>query len=72
VLFAFSYNATHWAWTEFARYALPGLPFVLISLADWFPARRLVLWPLGGLMAVLAAASALNARQALNRLLEML
>jgi hypothetical protein len=56
----YTYNYPHWARGNFARFAIPILPFVLIALDRWVPEDRRVLWVLGVVMAVLAAASALG------------
>ncbi len=45
--FLFSYNATSWGWQEFPRFALPVLPFILVALARWLPARRRLIWGFG-------------------------
>jgi len=56
----FTYNYPYWARGNFARFAIPILPFVLLALYRWLPKDRRVLWALGGLSSVLAAVSALG------------
>ena len=56
----YTYNYPHWARGNFARFAIPILPFVLIALDQWVPKDRRVLWVLGVSMSVLAGASALG------------
>lgn len=56
----YTYNYPHWARGNFARFAIPILPFVLIALDRWVPKDRRVLWVLAVVMSVLAAASALG------------
>lgn len=56
----YTYNYPHWARGSFSRFSIPILPFVLIALDRWIPKDRRVLWGLGVVMSVLAAASALG------------
>jgi hypothetical protein len=56
----YTYNYPHWARGNFARFSLPILPFVLIALDRWVPKDRRVVWTLGILSPILAAASALG------------
>jgi hypothetical protein len=56
----YTYNYPHWARGNFPRFSIPILPFVLIALDRWVPKDRRVLWALGVVMSVLAAASALG------------
>jgi hypothetical protein len=56
----FTYNYPYWARGNFARFAIPVLPFVLLSLHRWIPKDRRVLWPLAIVMPLLAACSALG------------
>lgn len=58
----FTYNYPHWARGNFARFSIPILPFVLLSLYRWIPKDRRVLWALALLMPLLAAASAIGIR----------
>jgi hypothetical protein len=51
----FTYNSSRWAINEFVRFAIPALPFVLVSLRDWIPKSRIVLYGLGMLFAFIAA-----------------
>ncbi len=56
----FAYNYPMWARSNFARFAIPILPFVLLALYRWLPKDRRVLWPLGIITTILAASSALG------------
>ena len=56
----YTYNYPHWARGNFARFAIPILPFVLLALYRWLPRDRRVLWGIGIMASVLAAASALG------------
>lgn len=56
----FTYNYSYWARGDFARFAIPILPFVLLVLYRRIPKDRRVLWGLGVLFSVLAASSALG------------
>lgn len=56
----FTYNYPYWARGNFARFAIPILPFVLLVLYRWIPKDRRVLWGLGALFSVLAGSSALG------------
>jgi hypothetical protein len=66
----FTYNYPHWARGNFARFAIPIIPFVLLALYRWIPKDRRVLWALGVVSSILAAASAIginNIAQILRR-----
>jgi hypothetical protein len=56
----YTYNYPHWARGNFQRFSIPILPFVLIALYRWIPKDRRLLWALGTVMTVLAAASAVG------------
>jgi len=56
----FTYNYPYWARGNFARFAIPILPFVLLALYQWLPKDRRILWGLAIVAPVLAAASALG------------
>lgn len=56
----FTYNYPYWARGNFARFAIPILPFVLLALYRWLPKDRRILWALAVVAPVLAAASALG------------
>jgi hypothetical protein len=64
--FLLTYNSSQWARAEFARFAIPVVPFVLVSLAKWRPDDRRILWALGCVTPVLAAASALGIRNVIR------
>jgi hypothetical protein len=66
----YTYNYPHWARGNFARFAIPIVPFVLLALDRWLPKDRRVLWALGVVTPILAAASAIgigNVTQILRR-----
>jgi hypothetical protein len=54
------YNYPAFARGTFARFAIPIIPFVLLALKRWLPQDRRLLWALGLISPVLAAASALG------------
>jgi hypothetical protein len=56
----YTYNYPHWARGNFARFAIPILPFVWLALYRWLPKDRRVLWSLGVIGPVLAACSAIG------------
>lgn len=56
----FSYNYPMWARSNFARFAIPILPFVLLALYRWVPKDRRILWTIGVASPLLAASSALG------------
>ncbi len=56
----YTYNYPHWARSNFARFAIPIIPFVLVALYRWIPKDRRVLWSVGLMTPVLAAASAVG------------
>ena len=63
------YNYPVFARSNFARFAIPVLPMVLIALSHWLPKDRRILWALGSLSPVLAACSALGIRNVIHRLI---
>lgn len=56
----YTYNYPHWARGNFARFAIPIIPFVLLALDRWIPRDKRVLWVLGVMSPILAAASAIG------------
>lgn len=56
----YTYNYPQWARGNFARFAIPILPFVLLALYRWLPKDRRILWPLGVVGPALAASSAIG------------
>ena len=62
LLAVFCYNYPVFARSNFARFAIPALPIVFIALSRWVPQDRRILWGLGVVSPVLAAASALGIR----------
>jgi hypothetical protein len=69
IAFLFTYNSNEWALAEFPRFAIPVLPMVFIALTRWLPHDRRILWALGVVSPVLAAASALGIRNVAHTLL---
>lgn len=65
----YSYGYPHWARGNFARFAIPIVPFVLLALHGWIPKDRRVLWTLGLISPALAAASAVGLRLVVHRLM---
>jgi hypothetical protein len=66
----YAYNYPHWARGNFARFAIPIIPFVLLALDRWIPKDRRVLWTVAVVSPILAAASAIgisNVAQILRR-----
>jgi len=70
--FIFSYNYAYWAVGNFARFAIPAIPFVLIALNRWLPKDRRVVWALAVICPVLAASSAMGARDVYHKIVGML
>lgn len=64
----FTYNYPHWARSNFARFAIPIVPFVLLALYRWLPKDRRLLWGLGIVSPLLAASSALGVVNVVHRL----
>ena len=64
----FSYNYPSWARSNFARFAIPILPFVFLAVYRWLPKDRRIVWGLGALCAALAACSALGLVNVLHML----
>jgi len=62
ITFLFTYNSQAWARADVVRFAIPVLPFVLLSLRDWIPRQRVIVYSLGILCAGLAACSAIGIR----------
>jgi len=56
----YTYNYPHWARGNFARFAIPILPFALLALYRWIPKDRRVLWCVAVATSILAAASAIG------------
>ena len=67
----FTYNYPSWARSNFARFAIPILPFVLLALYRWLPKDRRLLWGVGVLSSVLAAISAIGVANVLQMLKNM-
>jgi len=62
LIFLFCYNSPQWARAEFARFAIPVLPLIYLSLAEWLPQDRRIVWTLAVISPVLAACSAIGIR----------
>jgi hypothetical protein len=62
IAFIFSYNSSTWARAEFVRFAIPALPFILLSLNNWIPKSRVLLYTAATVCAALAACSAIGIR----------
>jgi hypothetical protein len=60
--FLFCYNSPQWARAEFARFAIPVLPLIYLSIARWVPQDRRIVWTLAVISPVLAACSAIGIR----------
>ena len=69
LLAVFCYNYPAFARSNFARFAIPSLPIVYVALSRWMPQDRRILWALGTISPVLAAASALGIRNVFHALL---
>ena len=69
LLAVFCYNYPVFARSNFARFAIPALPIIFVALSRWVPQDRRILWGLGIVSPVLAAASALGIQNVAHRLL---
>jgi hypothetical protein len=69
IAFLFTYNSQRWAGTEFPRFAIPVIPFLLLSLREWIPKPRAVLYSLSVISPVLAASSALGINNVIHALM---
>jgi hypothetical protein len=66
IAFLFTYSSSQWARAEFVRFAIPILPFVLVSLRKWIPKSRIALYSLASASSALAACSAIGIRNVLQ------
>jgi len=57
-----TYSSREWARTDFPRFALPILPWILVFLYRYLPKNRAVIWTLAVVTPILAAASAIGIR----------
>ncbi len=64
----FSYNLPAFARSNFARFVIPVLPIVFVALSRWMPRDRRILWALGFLCPILAAASAIGIKNVVRLL----
>jgi hypothetical protein len=53
--FLFAYNSPQWAGPNFARFALPIVPVLVLALLPWLPKSLQLLWVAGVVSGVLAA-----------------
>jgi hypothetical protein len=60
----YTYDAPGWSRSNFPRFAIPMLPWILAFLRQYLPKRRPLMWGLAVLTPALAAASAIGIRQA--------
>jgi hypothetical protein len=68
LIFLYTYNSAYWARSNFPRFAIPVLPFVLLALGRWIPKDRRLLFGLGLISPVLAAASAIGVKNVVHTL----
>jgi len=66
VVFLYTYDSPYWARGTFPRFGIPIIPFVLWALLPWIPKSHRLLWALGIVSSVLAAASAIGIRNVLR------
>lgn len=64
--FLYTYNSSYYARGTFPRFALPILPLVLVALDSWIPKDRRILWIIGFISPILAAASAIGIRNVVS------
>jgi hypothetical protein len=64
--FIYTYNSSYWARASFSRFALPVVPLALVALYPWTPKDRRILWMLGIVSPILAAASAIGIRNVIR------
>ena len=64
----YCYNLPVWARSNFARFAIPILPFIFLALGRWVPKDRRVVWGLAIVTPVLAAASAVGVKNVIAAL----
>jgi hypothetical protein len=64
----FCYNLPVFARSNFARFVIPVLPIVFAALSKWMPRDRRILWALGFLCPILAAASAIGIKNVVRLL----
>ncbi len=64
----YAYNLPVFARSNFARFAIPVLPFIFLALWRWLPKDRRVLWTLTVVTPVLAAVSAVGLKNVIAAL----
>ncbi len=68
LVLVYCYNYPVFARSNFARFAIPALPFIYLALSRWIPRDRRILWTLGVLCPAMAAASAIGIRHVIAAL----
>jgi hypothetical protein len=66
----YTYHAPGWSRSDFPRFAIPVLPWILFFLRRYLPTNQKVLWALAVIAPCLAAASAVGIRQTWGILLQ--
>ena len=66
----YTYDAPGWSRSNFPRFAIPVLPWLLVFLKRYLPTNRKVLWALAVIAPCLAPASAVGIRQTWGILLQ--
>jgi len=64
----YTYNLPFWARSNFARFAIPILPFVFLALQRWLPKDRRLLWLFAIVFPALAASSAVGIQNVISGL----
>ena len=67
----FTYNS-YWARSQFPRFAIPVLPFVILAFLPWIPKNRALLWTWGIFSAVLTALETVRFSITINAIRRML
>jgi hypothetical protein len=62
ILFIVSYNYAEGVAWDLPRFLMPIYPLLLLSLRNWIPKNRLVLWAAAGLSALMASAAMVGFR----------
>lgn len=68
LLSLYSYNLPVWARSNFARFAIPILPFIFLALYRWLPKDRRAIWVLAVVAPMLAAISAVGLENVMGML----
>jgi hypothetical protein len=64
--FLYTYNSSYMTRGNFPRFALPIIPLALVALDRWIPKDQRVLWIVGFISPILAAASAIGIRNVVS------